>query len=94
MTTITLTQTKTQQNPIIVSNRRRAAAKWVEKSFLERNLWENLASIDLASKKCYEVQPRNPNAPPTHNIWLERLMVNLCNISSNDYTITLVSLRA
>ena len=78
--TTTLTQTETRQNPLILPNKRRATAKWVEKSFRERNIWENLASIDLASKKCYEVQPKNPHVPPTHNLWLERLWLVL-NIS-------------
>jgi len=72
MTTI-LTETETQQNEIATTYKLRATAKWVKKSFWERNLWENLTAIDLASKKCYEVQPKNPNVPPTHNLWLERL---------------------
>jgi sterol desaturase/sphingolipid hydroxylase (fatty acid hydroxylase superfamily) len=69
----TLTETGIQHNQPSTTYKLRATSKWVEKSFRERNLWEHLAAIDLASKKCYEVQPKNPNAPPTHNIWLERL---------------------
>jgi sterol desaturase/sphingolipid hydroxylase (fatty acid hydroxylase superfamily) len=69
----TLTETETQDNQPSTTYKLRATAKWVNKSFTERNLWENLAAIDLASKKCYEVQPKNPNAPPTHNLWFERL---------------------
>jgi sterol desaturase/sphingolipid hydroxylase (fatty acid hydroxylase superfamily) len=69
----TLTETETQDNQPSTTYKLRATTKWVNKSFTERNLWENLAAIDLASKKCYEVQPKNPNAPPTHNLWFERL---------------------
>ena len=77
MTTTTLTETQAQCDQPSVPYKLRATSKWVSKSFKERNIWEHLASVDIASKKCYEVQPKNPNQPPVHNIWLERLWLIL-----------------
>jgi hypothetical protein len=51
---------------------RRATTHWVRKSFCERNIWERLATLELASEKCYQVQPRNPHPPPIMNVWYER----------------------
>ena len=50
----------------------RATANWVKKPFKKRNFWEKVATLDLASDKCYVVQPKNPNPPPTINVWVER----------------------
>ena len=68
--TNTLTETTTEQN---YTHKLRATATWVNKTFWERSAFENLVAIDLASKKCYEIQPKNSQAPPVHNMWLERL---------------------
>jgi sterol desaturase/sphingolipid hydroxylase (fatty acid hydroxylase superfamily) len=77
-TTLTKTETAEFLNDIEtiyeqpVTYQLRASSKWVTKPFKERSLWERLATVDLASKKVYTVQPKNPNAPPVHNIWIER----------------------
>ncbi|CAF2508754.1 unnamed protein product [Rotaria sp. Silwood2] len=73
MTTTTTALIETQYNQSSTTYKLHAMSKWVNKAFQERNIWENLASIDLASKKCYEIQRKNSNAPPIHNIWFERL---------------------
>ncbi|CAF1035020.1 unnamed protein product [Adineta ricciae] len=73
-TTVTSTQSEIRPS---AAYKLRATAKWVEKPFWKRNPFEHLAAIDLASKKCYEVQPKNPNAPPAHNVWWERLWLSL-----------------
>ena len=91
MSLTTLTETEHETNQASATYKLRATAKWVKKSFWERNLWENLASIDLASKKCYEVQPKNPNAPPTHNLWPERLWLVYAISPSTSYSSSLVS---
>ena len=72
-----MTTTTVTENPVEISYKLRATAKWVTKSFWERNIFEHLAAIDLASDKCYKVQPKNPNAPPVHNVWRERLWLLL-----------------
>jgi sterol desaturase/sphingolipid hydroxylase (fatty acid hydroxylase superfamily) len=54
----------------------RASSKWVAKPFQERTTFERLATLDLASKKVYAIKPKNPNPPPEHNIWLERLWLS------------------
>ena len=51
----------------------RPTPAWIKKSFRERNVWERLATIELASDKCYTVQPRNPSPPPKLSPWRERL---------------------
>ena len=51
----------------------RASSTWVTKSFKERSFYERLATIDLASKKVYELKEKNPNKPPVHSVWKERL---------------------
>ncbi|UJR24854.1 hypothetical protein I4U23_006223 [Adineta vaga] len=73
-TTATITSIENQPS---TTYKLRATSKWVTKSFWERNFWENVASIDLASKKCYEVQSKNPDAPPMHNLWWERFWLIL-----------------
>ncbi|CAF1188754.1 unnamed protein product [Rotaria sordida] len=86
-TTLTKTETAAFINEIeaiyeepSIAYKLRATSTWVTKSFKERTVLERLASIDLASRKCYQVQPKNPNPPPIHNIWLERLWLT-CTIS-------------
>ncbi|CAF1210756.1 unnamed protein product [Rotaria sordida] len=86
-TTLTKTETAAFINEIeaiyeepSIAYKLRATSTWVTKSFKERTILERLASIDLASQKCYQVQPKNPNPPPIHNIWLERLWLT-CTIS-------------
>ncbi|CAF3462531.1 unnamed protein product [Rotaria sp. Silwood1] len=86
-TTLTKTETTAFLNELeaiydepSVTYKIRTTSKWVAKSFKERSILERLASIDLASRKCYQVQPKNPNPPPIHNIWLERLWLT-CTIS-------------
>lgn len=69
--TSTITETQSVSNDS--SLKLRPTATWVHKSFRQRTFFEHLASIDLASEKCYEIQPQNPRTPPTHNIWIERL---------------------
>ena len=56
-----------------VNYKLRATASWVKKPFKQRSFWERLATLDLASDKCYVVQPQNPNPPPNLNVWRERL---------------------
>ena len=77
MSSTTTTTTLTERNELVdqssVPYKLRATSTWINKPFRQRNLFEHLAAIDLASKKCYEIQPKNVNAPPTHNIWIERL---------------------
>ena len=83
--TITLTKTETAEflNQIEdiyekpTSEQLRGSSKWVNKTFQERTIFERFASIDLASKKVYTLKKRNPNPPPVHNIWLERLWLCL-----------------
>lgn len=77
--TTTITENKESFEQSFATYKLRATSAWVEKPFHKRTLFEHLASIDLASKKNYQVQPKNPNAPPTHNIWWERLWL-LINI--------------
>ncbi|CAF1180266.1 unnamed protein product [Adineta steineri] len=55
-----------------VTYKLRASSTWVTKPNKERTIFESLATIDLADKKNYTVQPKNPNPPPVHSIWLER----------------------
>lgn len=78
--TRTITTTEETVDRSFVSYKLRATSTWIEKPVRKRNLFEHLAAIDLASKKCYEVQPKNPHVPPTHSIWLERFWL-VCNIS-------------
>ena len=86
MSTLTKTETEEFLNDIEtiykqpVTYQLRASSKWVTKSFKERNFFERLASLDLASKKNYIVQPKNLNPPPMHNIWFERFWL-CCTIS-------------
>jgi sterol desaturase/sphingolipid hydroxylase (fatty acid hydroxylase superfamily) len=56
-----------------VTYKLRATANWVKKSYKKRNFWERIATLELASDKCYVVQPQNPNPPPNHSGWSERL---------------------
>jgi sterol desaturase/sphingolipid hydroxylase (fatty acid hydroxylase superfamily) len=80
MATTTLTEPEALYDQPPVTYKLRATSKWVSKSFKQRNIWEHIAAIDIASKKCYEVQPKNPNSPPIHNIWIERVFL-ICTIS-------------
>ena len=50
----------------------RATVNWVKKPYHKRNFWQRLATIELASDKCYAVQPKNPNPPPKLSAWSER----------------------
>lgn len=77
MITTTLTEYETNNNQPETSYKLRATANWVNKSFWQRSFFENLAAIDLASDKCYKVQPKNPNTPPIHGLWRERLWLLL-----------------
>ncbi|CAF0915549.1 unnamed protein product [Adineta ricciae] len=78
MTTLTKTETTEFLSEIEaiyeqpLAYRLRASSKWVSKPFKERNFFEKVASIELANKRNYEVQPKNPKPPPIHNIWIER----------------------
>ncbi|CAF1609523.1 unnamed protein product [Rotaria magnacalcarata] len=56
-----------------VTYKLRTAANWVKKPFKNRNIWERLATLDLASDRCYIVQPQNPNPPPKLSVWQERV---------------------
>ncbi len=60
-----------------VTYKLRATANWVKKPFKERNFWERLASLDLASDKCYIVQVQNSNPPPKLSVWQERLWLTM-----------------
>ena len=55
-----------------VTYKLRETVNWVKKPFKKRNFWERLATLDLASDKCYVVQPQNPNPPPDLHVWRER----------------------
>lgn len=82
-TTITRTETAEFLNEIegiydkTSSDQLRASSKWVTKRFQDRSLFERLATIELASKKVYSLKPANPNPPPVHNIWRERVWLIL-----------------
>ncbi|CAF1078328.1 unnamed protein product [Adineta steineri] len=60
-----------------VTYKLRATANWVQKPYQQRNFWERLATLDLASDKCYVVQPQNTNPPRNLNVWRERLWLTV-----------------
>ena len=83
MSTITQTETVYEQpiepkrkfepvwSSVVVGNIR-LTANWVKKPFRKRTFWERLATLDLASDKCYAIQPQNPKTPPNLSVWYER----------------------
>ena len=58
----------------------RPKPKWLERPYAKRNLWQRVATIELASEKCYMVQPKNPDPPPTMSAWRERCWL-ACHIA-------------
>ena len=64
---------ETNSSSSLAARELRPTPAWIKKSFHERNIWERLATIELASDKCYKVQPRNPHPPPKLSPWSERL---------------------
>lgn len=64
---------ETTSSSSVATRELRATPAWIKKSFRERNVWERLATIELASDKCYKLQPRNPHPPPKLSPWRERL---------------------
>lgn len=72
MSTI-ITELKTNNS----TTKLRASADWVKKPFEKRNLWQRIATIELATDKCYTVQPKNPNPPPKLSPLNERLWLTI-----------------
>ena len=66
-----------QQTTTTTDSRRCVTPNWVKTPYKKRNFWQRIATIALASEKCYVVQPRNANLPPKMSVWGERLWLIL-----------------